>query len=273
MAPFDTLAALALPEGALVDRRVPKSLLIDNGAPTAADRRRIREGIEELRWVAALKATTIGVAEFRDGTREYLEIAVLNLILRSGADSARLAELVHRAVPYPVLLIATQEHAPEISLAHKRWSQGEAGKTVIDGEIITSGDLDGRSDESTNAFGSSLALDQQPRATLHALYQGWIDTVEALNAAQITGEFTMPTSPTEATDRSAALRDYGQLETRIAELRLAAEKERQIARKVEINLELARQRANLAAARARLKLNKNPTGLPNRQDEFESGFG
>ena len=100
MATFDPLAALGLPDEALVDKRVPKSLLIDNGAPTAADRRRIREGIEELRWVAALKPTTIGVAEFRDGTREYLEIAVLNLILRSGAHAARLAELVHRAVPY-----------------------------------------------------------------------------------------------------------------------------------------------------------------------------
>ena len=84
MAPFDPLAALALPDEALVDKRVPKSLLIDNGAPTAADRRRIREGIEELRWVAALKPNTIGVAEFRDASREYLEIAVLELRLRSG---------------------------------------------------------------------------------------------------------------------------------------------------------------------------------------------
>ena len=192
MATFDPLAALALPEDALVDKRVPKSLLIDNGAPTSADRRRIREGIEELRWVAALKPTTIGVAEFRDGTREYLEIAVLNLILRSGAHAARLAELVHRAVPYPVLLVATNGDTPEISLAHKRWSQAETGKTVIDGEIIASGDLDGGSDESTTAFRSSLALDRQRRTTLHDLYQGWIDTVEALNAARVTGEFTIP---------------------------------------------------------------------------------
>ena len=252
MATFDPLAALALPEDALVDKRVPKSLLIDNGAPTSADRRRIREGIEELRWVAALKPTTIGVAEFRDGTREYLEIAVLNLILRSGAHAARLAELVHRAVPYPVLLVATNGDTPEISLAHKRWSQAETGKTVIDGEIITSGDLDGGSDESTTAFRSSLALDRQRRATLHDLYQGWIDKVEALNAAQVTGEYAIPTSSSEATERSAALRDYWQLETRIAELHAVAKKEKQIARRVEINLELARLRANRDAARARL---------------------
>ena len=242
MATFDPVAALALPEKALVDRRVPKSLLIENGASTAADRRRIREGIEELRWAAALKPTTIGVSEYRDETREYLEIAVLNLILRSGADAGRLAELVHRAVPYPVLLVATNGNTQDISLAHKRWSQAETGKTVIDGEIVASDDLDGCSDESTAAFRSSLALDRQRRATLHDLYQGWIDNVEALNAARVTGEFTIPASSTDAAERSVALRDYWQLETRIAELHAAADKEKQIARKVEINLDLARLR-------------------------------
>ena len=132
MKPFDLIAALALPDSALVDRRVPKTLLIENGAPTAADKRRIREGVEEIRWLAALKPTTIGVAEYRDSNREYLEIAVLKLTLRTGAPTERLTKLVHRAVPYPVLLIAWQGDASELSLAHKRWSQGEAGKTVLD---------------------------------------------------------------------------------------------------------------------------------------------
>ena len=92
--PFDPVVALALPAGALVDRRVPKTLLIENGAPTAADKRRIREGVEEVRWLAALKPTTVGVAEYRDAVREYLEIAVLKLTLRSAARLGRLTELV-----------------------------------------------------------------------------------------------------------------------------------------------------------------------------------
>ena len=40
----ELIAALDLP-GARVDRRVPKKLLVENGAPTAADKRRINEGI------------------------------------------------------------------------------------------------------------------------------------------------------------------------------------------------------------------------------------
>ena len=109
MTSFDPFTALALPADALVDRRVPKTLLIENGAPTTADKRRIREGIEELRWLAALKTTTIGVAEYRDAAREYIEIDVLKLVLRPKARTGRLIELVHRAVPYPLVLITWQD--------------------------------------------------------------------------------------------------------------------------------------------------------------------
>ena len=73
------IAAFDLPAGARVEQRVPKKLLVENGAPTAADKRPINEGIEEAHWLAALKPTTIGVPEYRDDVREYLEIAVLSI--------------------------------------------------------------------------------------------------------------------------------------------------------------------------------------------------
>ena len=249
---FDPFAALALPDSALVDRRVPKSLLEENGTPTAADKRHIREGIEEVRWVAALKPTTIGVDVYRDSVREYLELAVLKLILRSRVGADRITELVHRAVPYPVLLIAWEGDTPELSLAHTRWSQGEAGKTVIDGEVIAVRPLDGYAEELSCAFSDALALTRQPRSTLRTLYQGWIDVVHSLRAARVTGVFSIPTSPMEAADRAAALREYRNLDARIADLRAAAKKEKQISRRVEMNLELGRLGIDRAAARVRL---------------------
>jgi hypothetical protein len=105
---MDYIIALDLPKDAQVNQRVPKKLLVEHGAPTAGDKRLINEGIEELRWRAALKPHTVGVPEYRDTEREYLEIAVLSLALRPGAKRARLEELVHRAVPYPVFLVTTQ---------------------------------------------------------------------------------------------------------------------------------------------------------------------
>ena len=128
----EVISALDLPAGSRVDQRVPKKLLLEHGAPTAADKRHINEGVEELHWLAALKPTTIGVPEFRDDSREYLEIAVLRLSMRTEAKATRLVELVHRAIPYPVLLLSEQGSQAGMSAVHKRWSQGETGKTVLD---------------------------------------------------------------------------------------------------------------------------------------------
>ena len=252
MSEFDPITSLALPGSALVDRRIPKSMLVENGAPTPADKRRIRDGIEEIRWLAVLKSTTIGLPEYRDDAREYLEIAVLKVTLRAGARAERITELVHRAVPYPVLLFAWQGETPEISLAHKRWSLGEAGKTVVDGDIIAAELGKGFPVELSSAFCDSLSLSHQPRTTLYGLYQGWVDRLQALKAASITGDFVVPTSQAVAADRSIALQEYLRLDGQIKDMRAAASKEKQLARLVEMNVKLKRLQADRDAARIKL---------------------
>jgi hypothetical protein len=248
----DLIAALDLPAGARVNRRVPKSLLVEHGAPTAADRRRINDGVEEVQWLAALKPTTIGVPAFRDEVREYLEIAVLSAALRADAKVGRLAELVHRAVPYPTLLIATHGESLALSVAHKRWSQGEAGRTVLDGEVTEARLGDQGAARLEDDFLAALPLARQPRTNLYALYQGWIDTLLALLASRVTGTFTSTESPARATERHAALGEFVRLEAEAARLRAAAAKERQVARQVELNLKLKRIEAAQAATRGRL---------------------
>lgn len=197
----DVIAALDLPSSARVDQRVPKKLLVENGAPTAADKRHINDGIEDLHWRAALKPTTIGVPEYRDTVREYLEIAVLSLVLRPIAKAGCLTELVHRAVPYPVVLVSEQQSKVSLSLAHKRRSQGEAGATVLDGNVFVV-DLNGvTSPKLLGSFHESLSLMRQPNDSLFALYQGWIETVLSLQAAMISGAFSIPTSAEQADAR------------------------------------------------------------------------
>ena len=252
MTPFDPFTALALPPEALIDRRVPKTVLIENGSFASGDRRRIRKGIEELRWLAALKPATVGIAEYRDAEREYLEIAVLKLTLRPAARGARPVELVHRAVPYPLLLIAWRSGTPELSLAHKRRSLGDADKTVVDGEMVAARIDADCAHEPVTAFRDALALERQPRSTLCALYQGWIDAVQAFRAAKVTGAFTIPATAAAAADREVALREYCHLHDTIATMYSAARKETQMSRRVDMNMELARLRADRDAARARL---------------------
>lgn len=245
------LAALGLPPASLVDQRVPKTLLVENGAPTAADRRQIEGGIDEIRWVATLKPTTVGVEAFSDETREYLEIQVLRLRLRAEATEARLVEILHRAIPYPVLAVSELGGEVGISAAHKRRAQNEAGRTVLDGEVVAAS-LAGADPGVKDGFTASVAVSKQPRLNLQALYEGWVDAIVAVNVARRTGALRTVGSPEAVAARQDALHDCARLDAEVARLRGAASKERQMARQVELNLELKRAEAALAAARARL---------------------
>jgi Domain of unknown function (DUF4391) len=250
MTAADVITALALPPESRVDRRVPKRLLVEHGAPTAADKRQINEGIEELLWVAALKPTTIGVPQYRDAMREALEIAVLLLALRPEAKAGRLVELVHRAIPYPVFLITEQANTVSLSLATKRLAQNEAGRVVLDEAPVTCS-LDATT-QSAAAWLAGLSLTAQPRVHLLGLYHGWIARLEALLAAKITGKVAVAADPPAREVRRQALADHARLQRDIAALRAQAKKEKQVNRRVELNMELKRLEAQLAEAAANL---------------------
>lgn len=262
----EVVVALALPASCRVDQRVPKKLLIENGAPTAADRRLINDAVAEIQWLAALKPTTVGVPDYRDEQREYLEIAVLSVTLRGAVElgdsgqaqsdapkpvnTGRLAELVHRAVPYPVLLLLQTPNGLALSLANKRGAQNEAGKMVLDGDIVS---VDLGVDLTTgHPFVAAMALHHQPQVNLLAAYEGWVATIQALQAARHTGTFKPALTPEQVEARRRALQDYQRLELEAVRLRAQAEKEKQMARQVDLNLALQRVLADLAAARAAL---------------------
>ncbi len=244
--------ALALPAAARVSQRVPKRLLTEHGAPTAADKRKIQDGIDELVWVAALKPTNIGVPAFRDAAREYLEIAVLTASLRPDAKALRLAELIHRAIPYPVFLVTTLGVAVSVSVAHKRWSQAEHGQVVVDDVLASAPFSPAAPAPDEAAFLASLAVAQLPRGDLFALYQGWHDRLAALEAAGIKGAFVPPASSAAAQALRDSLDAHGAITAEIIALRAQAERETQINRRVELNLELNRLEAQLGDLARRL---------------------
>jgi hypothetical protein len=107
------------------------------------------------------------------------------------------------------------------------------------------------------SFLASLPISNLPNRDLFALYQGWLDRVTALKAAQITGIF----APSDSPDRASVLRDgldtHAQLQRDLAVLRVRAKKEKQLNRRVELNLEIKRLEAEQARTKNTLQQEEN----------------
>lgn len=229
------VSALDLPPGARVDARVPKKMLVEQGAPTAADKRAIQDGVDEIQWLAALKPNTVAIPAFADEVRDYPEIAVIAAIFRAEARAARLTELIHRAIPYPVLLITAGSGGVAVSVAPKRAAQNEGGKVVVERVITVSGLDPLTPPDMERAFMDSLALRKQPSRDLSAVYDGWLARIEALAAARLSGIYAAGDDAATIQRRRVALEEHARLSRDAAQLRAQAAKAKQISLRVDLN--------------------------------------
>ena len=282
--------AFRLPAQALVAQRIPKKMLVEQGAPTAADKRLINDTVDELWWHAALKPGTIAVPAFRAASHaaaevggepagavaagdvsqqgngaqatqatpavaDVIELALVFSRLRPGvrdAQAQRLRQLIHRAIPYPVLLVADAPTSAQggvvLSLAHKRLSLGEAGKWVLASTAETHPFNPGQATATEAQFLASLALDQMPRSALlnlAALYQGYADRVTALAVAQVTGQFAAGAVGAAAATQRQVLAQRQQFLQQLSAARDAAAKARQLNQRVALNLQIQRLQGEL----------------------------
>jgi hypothetical protein len=240
--------AFALPLSARVDRRIPKTTLIGRGAVTAADRRLIDRSIDRLNWVASLSPTSIGVAASSDPARPAPEIQLLTLFTKV-EPVRRLLELVHRAIPYPlVLLVQTPSGVSRLSLAPLRPAERIVDQLIIEQHVVTPDLTAGDS-----AFLESLNFEIVPRLDLGLLYEGFIERAEAMIAARLSGRpFRLPADRGEAEARRDALTEHQATELAWIAAKGAARKEKRLNEQVRLSEQARRLKEELAAVAARL---------------------
>ena len=174
----------------------------------------------------------------------------------------RLIELIHRTIPYPVVLIVSQPGAQgsteQLSLAHKRLPAGNSSAMVLEQAITTKSIAAcAHKTGATGQFVHYLAFNQAPNAStnasilpihdLYARYGDWLHAAEALAASEHTGQFTVSTTAPDATRRRSALVEHDQLGQQLISLRTEARKESQLGQRAALNLKIAQLMAERQA--------------------------
>jgi len=229
---------MTIPATCHLGKRVFKKLFFENATLTATDKRAFRDDIDTILWQYTLKPTTIQIKSYEDDHREYHEVAILQVNLKNTSRHKRIAEVIHRAIPYPIMVVLFFETSFVLSLANKRFSQAEHGAIVADEFYITdSVDLSVLTDIQ-KVFLTSLSVTSLPHTHFFAFYSALIDRVIALNCAKLTGGYRLETSAEKRRKRRKNLIDCHELEVQIAEHKAAIRKEQQFNRQVELNTKI-----------------------------------
>ena len=237
----DFYQQLAIPDSCYLDRRIYKKQFYDNAQLSKTDQQHFSNRIDTIEWRYTLKPATINIPKYVDDQREYLEIALLQVTLKGEAPTAsqrtRLAEIIQRAIPYPLMLVFVQgNHTLALQLAYKRINQADPGKMTIE-ESFDSGwiDLHQLSDHQ-QSFLDDFIVTHCRFTDLYQFYQDLVSRIIALNCDRLSGYYSL-TGET-APQRQEQLEEINSLQQQIMRLRTALKKETQFNRKVELNIQI-----------------------------------
>lgn len=139
----DGVGLLGLPDTARQDHRITKKMLAEQfEEPAPADARLIAKAVATARVVGILRPETIQVPKYQDGERVVIDIPIIEAALTdktTAADRTRVAELIHRSMAKPVVLVAyipDGETLLSVALSHVSRTDPTRSTSVIDAHLI-----------------------------------------------------------------------------------------------------------------------------------------
>lgn len=196
---------LKLPESTFLGTRITKKMLIDNNELSSHDKKLVTDVIQSIEWRNTLKPDTVNISIYATDTVEYLEVAVIRVVLKAGEKHkdrlTNITKLLHTLIPYPVVLLVELQDDLAISLADKRINQADKTKLVIE-HIYNSDWLHPEKlSANENVFLNDFSLVNVSSLNYFELYQDLISMLIGLKASRISGNY-------ESKNSSISQRNY-----------------------------------------------------------------
>lgn len=225
---------LNIPDSCFIGNTIYKKLFYENADLSSSDKALFTEGISKITWLYCLKTENINIRPYKDDVRDYLEIEVIEVELTKDYKLKRIAEIIMRTIPYPMLLIFKLEDAVQLYVAHQRVNQSDNSKNTIE-EFVSTEWLD-----SNCALFAKLNIKQMRFTNFWVLYGDIVDVISVYNVSNIMPDDNLITGA-EARLLSAEIQN---IEQQITALRIKIKKETQFNRKMELNIEIRRLEQN-----------------------------
>jgi hypothetical protein len=186
---------MALPETSYLGRSLTSSLVSEQSGLNSDEAKLFAETVEQLIWRNALKTENTGLSEYSTAQRRYTEVHVLHVQLKANpklqTKFKALSQLMHRIIPYPVILVLQQHHKIAISLADKLVHA--ANDSLVIDHIYHTAWLNLYQRDGLEAnFLRSFTLRHMPHSDFYQLYQGLISKLMCLILEVHPSEQTTP---------------------------------------------------------------------------------
>ena len=223
---MDIYDKLCIPVECRINRTVFKKMFYENAALSKSDKDLFVDSIDKITWIYCLNQDNMNVPAYTTDEREYLEIEIMEVALSENKGIKRIAEIIMRAIPYPMLLIFSFENKYQLWTAHQRFNLADNNKITLEELICT--------EWLNNDCGlwDRLNFSNFRYTNFYDMYSDIVDAVAVFNAEKLTDK---EISGEEARE---LLRRNAEIDSQIAVLRAEMKKATEFSRKMEINMRI-----------------------------------
>lgn len=228
---------LNMPKNCIVDNTVFKKAFLENADLLAFDKKIINEHIKKVTWKYCLKPDTINVQPYKSDERDYLEIEIIEVQLNEDFKIKRIAEIIMRAIPYPILLVFVKDNQIQLVTGDMRKNLSDSSKVTVEDFSFTGWiDLNSEDIFRDNLF-AELNISKLSYINFYEMYKDITAKVNLYNVSKIKGSVVNVENVSNS-DIKYAYDRIKSIETEILALKSKIKKATSIKEKVELNIQI-----------------------------------
>ena len=232
---------LNIPKSCIVDNTIFKKAFIENIDLSSSDKKIINEHIKKVIWRYCLKPDTINISVYKSAERDYLEIEIIEVQLNESTKIKRIAEIIMRAIPYPILLIFSINDKFQLVTGDMRKNLSDSAKVTVEDFFFTDWIDINVNDEFVQKLFEELNINKLSFSNFYEMYKDITSKINFYNLSKSKGE-VINTEVLSKVDTQEVYTKIKSIEDKILQLQNKVKKTIDVAERVEISVELNKLR-------------------------------
>ena len=240
---------LQLPERCLLNKKITKAFFKRNFDLTSAERSLLDDYniIEAINWVGSLSPINSNIITYRDEQFIYEEVQVITVQTTDNdfeRNKQKIAELIQKYIPYPIILCIYNDQAFVFNTCDKKINQNDSSRRTIDKRYFTEDILQNDASKNHQDFLNSLSFTNLDKTNLQTFYNAYTQRIISLQVAKLNGVF-LPRTQSRTQEDLLRLEKIEELKKEIIGLQNQAKKETQLNQRVQLNVTINDKRKEI----------------------------
>lgn len=221
------------PSATIINRNLPKTQIYPH-MKNAADKQFLQDSVQSIYMLASLKTDNTHIAVYEDDKELYQEIQFLYVKTKDKGDSTKIYKMLAHLLPYPLVILADEPDS--FTIYTGRFEKLSTGFLKLVNVYPSSV----YQDENLEEVLQQISLIDLPRQNLKTFYDGLRDEIATATAKSQYGEAVGNITGEEKDQLDA-------LKKQIEDLRGQIKKERQLNRKINMQMNLKKLKDELSS--------------------------